>query len=502
MRHTRLALAAAGLWLAAGLGGGCLFALGPAHPALAAAAALALLAASGTVMLGRRADRHDAARLAAAAAATGIPGAAGMQDIVEALSLRLDEAKAFRSAFRALAGPALLCAQNGEILAVSDGVRAIHPALDAGATIDALFGTGFLDAGGGPAAQSLINLGNRRYEALCRDLDGGRMMLELRPAGHFVADDDLDAFASALAGGQTGFRFERDAEAPLPAALEALNDGLAAIDRSVAAIEKLADGQLDEASLARNDGLSLQVRAMHKALASLMAERDGEAERRLGVEDQLHEIGQLVERYHAHSTALREKAKETRGLAKKTGETVDASRILATRVSAKGKEARTLAIEAELAARRTHAAAGDVDAMTSAIDKMVAGIEDVSFRTNLLALNAAIEAARAGEKGAGFAVVAEEVRMLAQLTNRSAKDIRAVVSRGRAGASAGVNQAQVLQKIVATLEAYLHNLSDESHTIAIALGASSGALGQIDGQMAAIDEAAERAVAMANAIAA
>lgn len=87
-----------------------------------------------------------------------------------------------------------------------------------------------------------------------------------------------------------------------------------------------------------------------------------------------------------------------------------------------------------VAARRTHLAVGGVDKATAEIDRMVAAIEDVSFRTNLWALNAAVEAARAGEKGAGFAVVAEEVRTLAQSTQKTAKEIRALVvhSRGQA----------------------------------------------------------------------
>ncbi len=90
------------------------------------------------------------------------------------------------------------------------------------------------------------------------------------------------------------------------------------------------------------------------------------------------------------------------------------------------------------------------------IYKIIKVINDIAFQTNILALNAAVEAARAGDAGQGFAVVAEEVRNLAQKSSEAAKDTAEIIERNidlsTKGANVSVEVEQSLGKITSQIE--------------------------------------------------
>jgi len=495
VRRLAVAVIANLCWLGAlGLSWAGLVWLG-ATPLTGAVLAIAvMLAVAGSLVIAIRSDRADAERLTALGLAVGLRGkdAASVEVMVKNLCERLDRAHQYRAAFTDLSQPAALVAADGRIASATRGLTAIERRAEEGAEIGALIGAGTLDPDTPEA--SMVQVAGHRFVVERRDAGGGRTVFELRPAGHHIADDDFDAFVTALANGKTGFRFDDWGMQHSPA-LKALGGALEGFDKGIRALQQMLVGEdVDPYLLLGAGGFAQQIQQFKAALDTLLEERDEAVAARERLEGKVEAILRAIDRYRASVTSLAELADQGRTGLAAAALAIDRGREGARAARAHEQKVVALAAEATRAVERTGAAVGGLGTTAAEIDRMIGAIEDVSFRTNLLALNAAVEAARAGEKGAGFAVVASEVRTLAQATQAAVREIRGLVGDSRARTESSMAETDTLRNILSGLGSHLENLSNETDTIAGALDEGSGAISRLGGHVAAVGSEAARAL--------
>ncbi len=144
--------------------------------------------------------------------------------------------------------------------------------------------------------------------------------------------------------------------------------------------------------------------------------------------------------------SLAEGASEQAASLEETSASLEELTSMTKRNAEHADTAKTLAADTRRAAdtgandmQQMSAAMTDLQQASASVAKIVKTIDEIAFQTNILALNAAVEAARAGEAGAGFAVVAEEVRSLAQRSASAAKETATTIDEALRMSERGVS---------------------------------------------------------------
>ncbi|WP_406642170.1 methyl-accepting chemotaxis protein [Pseudomonas californiensis] len=208
-----------------------------------------------------------------------------------------------------------------------------------------------------------------------------------------------------------------------------------------------------------------------------------------GVRQQKVEVDQVATAMHEMASTVQEVARNTTD--------ASAAATLAEQQARHGgevvKQAAAQITELSEAIEKLGGAMGVLTQGSDQIGKVIDVIKAVAEQTNLLALNAAIEAARAGEQGRGFAVVADEVRSLAQRTQNSTKEIETLILTLQQGTQAASelmvsSRERTLDTVVLAQKAE-QAIAEINHSI-----------GTIQGMSLQISAAAEQQSAVADEI--
>lgn len=166
--------------------------------------------------------------------------------------------------------------------------------------------------------------------------------------------------------------------------------------------------------------------------------------------------------------------------------------------------AKALATESRAAAeggvsdmREMATAMTELKAASASVAKIVQTIDEIAFQTNILALNAAVEAARAGEAGMGFAVVAEEVRNLAQRSASAAKETATTIETTIQRSERGFALSEKVSSRLAEMAGKARRVDDHVAEISRASTEQSQGINQINVALSQMDKITQDTAAQA-----
>jgi PAS domain S-box-containing protein len=211
------------------------------------------------------------------------------------------------------------------------------------------------------------------------------------------------------------------------------------------------------------DEIATPVGQMQQRIVDMDARVSSVADNAVDEQDHIQQIASTMEEFSQSIAEVASMAADSLNDARAMQEVINAN---ADRMQGQINPAMSKAVDTVQSSGKTIA---DLSAAIQKIGVIANAIKDIAEQTNLLALNAAIEAARAGEQGRGFAVVADEVRKLAERTATSTKDIASTIGEINAISEAAVKSMQGAMTDVEAGVALVHINSEGLKKIRVAM---------------------------------